>query len=634
MFRSKINNESKNRLMTKPITTFDNCDEFNARNQNQEPEFDDILARRSFLKGTISFGASAFVLAAGLPTGSTLASTRSGLTFKAVTANSDDNITIPEGFNAQVLVRWADPLHSDTPGFNQETFGSAATQALAVGDNNDGMDTFTVDGRTVLVFNNEFTNIQTMFSNRLTQSPETDDDVNKGKAAHGLTIVELKETNEGWHVVKDSPLNRRITPDTEFFAVGPAAGSDLLKTTRDQSGTKILGTFNNCGNGKTPWGTYLACEENINGYFSSSLGEEFHQSIQEERYGIAKHGKDWGYKWAQTDARFDVSTEPHEPNRHGWVVEIDPSGQHTPRKLTALGRLKHENAELVIAVNGHVVVYLGDDERGEFLYRFVSRDQYHPNKDNAELLHDGELFAAKFHDDGTGEWISLKEAGMPDDEALIFARLAASKVGATTMDRPEWVAVNPSKAEAYVSLTNNKYRGDKASQPLNMANPRKKNPYGHILRWTPQNENHAARTFTWDIFLLAGNPTQHTNLFGGSSNINTDNMFNSPDGLRFDAQGNLWIQTDGDYSNKNDFAGMGNNQMLMGNPETGEIHRFLVGPRECEITGLTWSLDQKTMFVGIQHPGQKGGSHWPDGGNATPRSAIIAIKRDDGGVMG
>ena len=617
--------------MTKLITISDNFDAFNP---TQETEFDKILSRRGFLKGTASFGASAFVIATGLPTGSALASTRSGLTFKPVSANSRDTITVPEGFNVQVVFRWGDPLHSDAPEFDHATLGSAETQVLAVGDNNDGMDIFTVDGRTVLVLNNEFTNIEIMFGNRQTKSPESDDDVNKGKAAHGLTVVELKEDSEGWRIVKDSAFNRRITPDTECSAVGSAAGSELLKTTQDPSGKKILGTFNNCGNGKTPWGTYLACEENVNGYFSSNLGANFKQNVQEKRYGIAKNGKDWGYKWAQTDTRFDVSIEPHEPNRHGWVLEVDPTGQHIPKKLTALGRFKHENAELVIAANGHVVVYLGDDERGEFLYRFVSRDKYYSDKENTELLHEGELFAAKFHDDGTGEWISLKEAGMKDDESLIFARLAATKVGATTMDRPEWVAVNPFKTEAYVSLTNNKYRGEKASQPLNMANPRKKNPYGHILRWTPQNKDHAARMFTWDIFVLAGNPTIHANLMGGSANVNANNMFNSPDGLRFDSQGNLWIQTDGNYSNEEEFAGMGNNQMLMGNPETGEINRFLVGPKECEITGITWSQDNKTMFVGIQHPGQKGGSHWPEGGKATARSAIIAIKRNDGRIMG
>ena len=346
------------------------------KDEPPETDLDLILARREFLKNTASYGASAFVSATSLNAASALADDQPPTAFKPVSASTNDTVVLPEGYEYSILIRWGDPIYSNGPEFDPETLGSAASQAISVGDNNDGMDTFTVGTRTILVFNNEFTNLEIMFSNRASRSPETNDDVDKGKYAHGLTIVEIKETNKGWKIVKDSEFNRRITPNTEFSVVGPAVGSDLIKTTNDPLGKKILGTFNNCGNGKTPWGTYLACEENINGYFSSSLNEKFTQNRYEKRYGIAKNGQDWGYKWAQTDTRFDVSIEPNEPNRHGWIVEIDPTGERKPKKLTALGRFKHENAELVISTSGRVIVYMGDDERGEFLYKFVSKAKY------------------------------------------------------------------------------------------------------------------------------------------------------------------------------------------------------------------------------------------------------------------
>ena len=613
--------------------SFDEWDETHAPERAADTDFDGVMSRRYFLRGAALLGASAFVVKAGLMPNAAMAASKAGFKFTPIAASTADAITLPEGFTSQVVVRWGDPLTSDTPDFDHATRGSAASQASAVGDNNDGMDLFEVEGRNVLVFNNEYTNRSITFGNRETKLPETDDDVDKGKLAHGLTLVELKEQNGQWVMVKDSPLNRRVTPDTPFEVVGPVRGSRLIQTAADPQGTRILGTFNNCGNGRTPWGTYLACEENFNGYFSSSQGEAFEHNAEQKRYGIANSGKDWGYAWAQTDARFDVTAEPNEPNRHGWVVEVDPAGRKQPVKLTALGRFKHENAEVVIAKNGKVVVYLGDDERGEFLYRFVSRDRYQPDGDNSHLLHEGELFVAKFHDDGRGEWINLKEAGMSPDETLVYARIAGTQVGATTMDRPEWVAANPHKVEAYVALTNNKYRGERESQPVNAANPRIKNPYGHIVRWTPADQDHAADQFEWDMYVMAGNPRLHADAMGGSPNVTADNMFNSPDGLKFDTAGNLWIQTDGNYSNEKGFAGMGNNQMLMGDPQTGEIHRFMVGPKECEITGLTWSADRKTLFVGIQHPGERGGSHWPEGGDSVPRSAIVAVKRVDGGII-
>ncbi|MEC8308925.1 MAG: PhoX family phosphatase, partial [Pseudomonadota bacterium] len=590
----------------------------------------------AFLGNSLALGASAFVIGAGaLQAPKTQAAgvvTRTGLKFNPVKANSLDTITVPDNFNWQIVAQWGDPLFSDTPEFDHLTRGTAESQALAFGDNNDGMDLFQIDGKNVMVVNNEYTNRSVMFGYNPLGLPETVEDVNKGKMAHGVTIMEVANTNGQWGIVKDSRFNRRFTPDTPIDIVGPARGSLLLKTKNDPDGETVLGTYNNCGNGRTPWGTYLACEENFNGYFSNSQGDDRPLTKEQKRYGIKN--TDWGYGWAKADDRFDLSVTPNEPNRHGWITEINPATGEA-KKLTALGRFKHENAEVVIASDGRVVVYMGDDERGDYLYKFVSSEKYVEGGDNHELLHKGELFVAKFSDDGTGTWINLKKANMGTAETLVFARLAADKLGATTMDRPEWVAANPHKTEAYVCLTNNKNRGKEGkNQPVNAVNHRVNNQYGQIARWIPTDGNHSSDTFDWDLFVVAGNPAVHTGDNAGSGNITQENMFNSPDGLKFDKFGNLWIQTDGKYSDDGDFAGMGNNQMLLGNTLTGEISRFLVGPKECEVTGLTWSVDHKTMFVGIQHPGEKGDSLFPGGVGTIPRSAIVAIQRNDGEIIG
>jgi secreted PhoX family phosphatase len=457
-------------------------------------------------------------------------------------------------------------------------------------------------------------------------------------------------------MVKDSPFNRRITADTKMEITGPARGHDLMKTKADAEGAIVLGTWNNCGSGRTPWGTYLTCEENFNGYFSSS-DKSFEPGAAMNRYGV--RNKDWGYGWREQIERLDISKHPHEPNRFGYVVEIDPwNPKSTPRKLTALGRLKHENAEVVVAGNGHVVVYMGDDERGEFLYRFVSDGKFSAGADNSGLLEAGKLYAARFTDDMRGEWVELtpQATGLTSQaEICIHTRQAASAVNATTMDRPEWVAANPHGSDVYCCLTNDPDRGIKPNAggdatPASGPNPRRKNLYGQIVRWRPNNDDHTAADFTWDLFVLAGNPEVYSDAMAGtrvgaragitidprvgSRNVTADNMFNSPDGLAFDSRGLLWIRTDGNYSNRGDFAGMGNNQMLIADPATGEIRRFMVGPRECEVSGLAWSPDRKTAFVGIQHPGRKGGGHFPDGGSLVPRSCVIAVVRDDGGTMG
>jgi len=619
--------------------TFEEMDEIN--NPRTEPtDFERLsanaLSRRAFIGNSVAFGLGAFVLGAAGP--GHAATSRLG--FKAVAANALDTITVPEGYGWHIVTRWGEPMWSDAADFDPETRGTGASQERAFGDNNDGMALFVDGDRHILAVNNEYTNRSIMYDNRASKLPEGADDVRKGKAAHGISVVEIAEQNGQWSIVVDSTYNRRITADTPMNITGPARGHELLKTAADPSGTTSLGTWNNCGNGRTPWGTYLTCEENFNGYFSSS-DPDYKPGAELKRYGVGN--KDAGYAWATADERFDISKHPNEPNRAGYIVEIDPlDPTSTPDKRTAMGRFKHENVEVVVANDGHVVAYMGDDERGEFIYKFVSAGKYAEGGDNRGLLEDGRLFVAKFHDGGKGEWLELTPAstGMASQaEICVHTRIAASAVGATTMDRPEWIAANPNKPEIYCTLTNNKNRGKKPNAggdatPVGGPNPRKGNSYGQIVRWAPEGGDHAATGFSWDLFVLAGNPTVHTDAYAGSKNVTADNMFNSPDGLAFDANGMLWIETDGNYSNKGDFAGMGNNQMLVGDPETGEIRRFLVGPKECEITGITWSPDRKTLFVGVQHPGERGNSHYPAGGGSVPRSTVVAITRDDGGLIG
>ncbi|MCB1490275.1 MAG: PhoX family phosphatase, partial [Rhodobiaceae bacterium] len=469
--------------------SFDEFDEVN----NPRPEqsgfaqvVESAMSRRRFLGGSIAFSTAAFVLGTTTPK---VVSAATRLGFEPVEANTLDTITVPEGYRWQVVVRWGDPLWSDAPGFDQETRGTGASQERAFGDNNDGMFLFQDGSRSILAVNNEYTNNNISHGNRASGAPENADDVRKSKAAHGVTVVEIAPAGGRWDIVRDSPYNRRITADTPMQITGPARGHELMKTAADPSGTTSLGTWNNCGSGHTPWGTYLTCEENFNGYFSSSDPDNV-PSADLKRYGIGN--KDWGYAWASADERFDISKHPNEPHRAGYVVEIDPlDPTSTPKKRTALGRFKHENAEVVIAPDGRVVVYLGDDERGEFLYRFVSDGTYAAGGDNSDLLDSGTLYVAKFADDMRGQWVALtpESTGMASQaEICIHTRQAASAVGATTMDRPEWVAVNPSRAEGYCALTNNKNRGVKPNAggdltPATGPNPRQKNNYGQIVRW-------------------------------------------------------------------------------------------------------------------------------------------------------
>lgn len=632
--------------------SFDEWDELKFP-RPEEQEFDEVveraISRRGFLGGVLAFGSGAAVMGAGLLKGTTaLAQQTSRFAFEQLAPQTDGTVHVPEGYSWEVLIRWGDPLFSDAPAFDAATGIPTEGSDRVFGENTDGMELFNQGDIELLVVNSEYPNPKINLPVEQEGDVQSADDVVRLQNFQGVSVIEVSEGADGWSVVVDSPYNRRIHHRTPMVIDGPAAGHDLLKTEADPTGTASLGTFNNCGSGRTPWGTYLTCEENFNGYFGTTEELSLDETLANgfKRYGVSTEVDPGRYNYHGFDARFDISKNPNEAHRAGYIVEIDPwNADSTPVKHTALGRFKHENAATALAPDGRVVVYMGDDERGEFMYKWVSRDIYVPGGDTSTLLSEGQLFAAKFNDDMTGTWLALTPdaTGMSEAEIAIFTRMAASEVGATTMDRPEWIAVNPTAVEAYCCLTNNSRRGAKnddgsirtnaggEAMTVNAPNPREVNRYGQIVRWRPHSDDHGRATFDWDLYVMAGNPEVHTDgLYAGTANINAGNLFNSPDGMQIDTTGLIWIQTDGDDSNEGEFVGMGNNQMLAGDPATGEIRRFLTGPTGSEVTGLTWSSDRRTMFVGIQHPG----APFPDGEDSLPRSAIVVVKRNDNALVG
>lgn len=615
------------------------------------------LSRRRFIGAGALCGAAMF-LGGNLLTRTAMASAVSAgngalLGFTSIATATSDTISLPPGYQASVLISWGQPLQAGGPAFDPSGNGSAEAQEVQFGDNNDGMSLFPFPNdanRALMAINNEYTNYRYLYAHG--GSPQSAEEVRKALACEGLSVIEIQRKSGHWHFVQGSQYNRRVHGNTSIRVSGPAAGDALLKTAADSTGQLVHGTFQNCANGKTPWGTYLTCEENFTDCFGSTDAALAFTPAQ-KRYGVVAASKE--INWHPHDPRFDMARNPNELNRHGWVVEVDPFDPTAmPVKRTALGRFKHENAALAETGDGRAVVYMGDDERGEFIYKFISRDRidHHNPKANRDLLDHGTLYVARFDNGdgnpdrpkGHGQWVELTHGKNGLDaskgfasqaEVLIHARLAATAMQATRMDRPEWVVVSPKDGQVYCTLTNNIKRGDDG-QPVGGPNPREKNVYGQILRWRESGDEHGAMSFEWDLFLVAGNPSVHPGQAkGGSSNINPQNMFNSPDGLAFDDAGRLWVQTDGDTSNAGDFAGMGNNQMLCADPASGEIRRFMVGPVGCEVTGVSFAPDQRTLFIGIQHPGEKGGSTFPEHlPNGKPRSSVIAISREDGGVIG
>ncbi|HEX6735113.1 MAG TPA: PhoX family phosphatase [Azonexus sp.] len=578
------------------------------------------------------------------------------LEFSSLPVSTDDLVHLPEGFRAQLLLAWGDPI-SAGPRARPDASDSAADQAGQAGMHHDGLHffPFVENGRLsashgLMCINHEYTDDGLLHAGGMENWSAAK--VEKSKAATGVSVIELRRGASAWEVVRPSAWARRITADTPCRVAGPAAGHAAMKTAMDPRGAVVLGTLNNCAMGYTPWGTYLTCEENFNGYFKGPAAPDADQ----KRYGFSEKG--FGFRWHEFDARFDLTQHPNEANRFGWVVEIDPwNPQAAPVKRTALGRFKHEGATVTLARDGRVVVYMGDDERFEYIYKFVSDGRYRPGERaaNADLLDRGTLYVARFDDNGQGRWLPLRHGerypggsltadyGFADaGDIAIRCRQAADLAGATRMDRPEWIAVHPVSGEVYVTLTNNGKR-DEATR--NAANPRAANAFGHIARWRERAGDAAATVFSWDLFALAGDPAQADPDKRGT--VRGD-AYGSPDGLWFDAGGRLWIQTDVSTStlNQGDYAGLGNNQMLTADVRSGETRRFMTAPRGAEVTGITATPDGRTLFVNIQHPGETASeranpaqptaiSGWPanqfpEAVGGRPRSATIAITRVDG----
>ncbi|WP_329441850.1 PhoX family protein [Streptomyces canus] len=588
-----------------------------------------------------------------------------GLRFTPVAPNTADTVTIPAGYSQNVVVRWGEPILRGAPAFDPDR-QTAAAQAGQFGYNNDFLALLPLPGergRQILVANHEYTDEVLMFRGYDAAAP-TREQVEIAWAAHGLSavVVEENKKNGALTVVPRHHLNRRVTATSEFRLTGPAAGSDLLRTSADPTGRKVLGTLNNCSGGTTPWGTTLHGEENFNQYFANA------GRATDKRYGIGTGASE--RKWERFDKRFDVAQEPNEVHRFGYVVELDPyDPSSAPRKHTALGRFKHEGATVRLTHDGRPVVYSGDDERFDYFYKFVgSKRMKHGSgravrEHNLSLLDEGTLYVARLTGDspaleidgtgklpadgefdGGGEWIPLVTAtakgavshveGMTADEVCVFTRLAGDKAGATKMDRPEDIEPNPHSGKVYVALTNNTNRGVGTNAPADEANPRNANKHGHILELTERWNRADSTKFAWTLFLVAGDPEDPATYFAGFPK-DAVSPISCPDNVAFDPHGNLWISTDGNQ--------LGSHDGLFGvatkGERRGELKQFLTVPTGAETCGPL--VQDRRVLVAVQHPGEISGatvekpaSTWPDGPGRIVRPAVVAVWRKDGSDIG
>jgi len=637
-------------------------------NTTDHPTFHEVaekaLARRSLLK--IGAGAGALTVT-GLATGGTLAAaavagnTAGTWRFTPVLPNNADKVTIPQGFRADVVISWGDRVEKGAPEFDvdNQTPEAAARQ---FGYNNDYVGVLphpSKQRRGVLVTNHEYTDEQLMFPTGRYDSATIKQ---IAMASHGMSVVELKRGDKAgsWRQakVKTTELNRRLHVGSDFQLVGPAAGDERLRTAADETGLSVKGTLNNCAGGLTPWGTVLSGEENFNGYFDNrpaTLDADLAASY--DRYGISGRGRGW----SEVDPRFDLSQEPHEPFRHGWIVELDPyDPTSTPRKHTMLGRMKHEGANVTVADNRKVVVYMGDDERFDYIYRFVTAGTFDASgtrrarRRNLRLLLTGTLSVARFTGDGdeddrydgSGVWIPLTSdtesfvPGMSVAQVLIDTRLAADQVSPTKMDRPEDIEVNPVNGRVYCALTNNANRDtpeetDEAN-PLSSSQTRPAlgaplvtqtgNRNGYVLEMVPGNDNHAGRDFNWNLMLVCGDPAAPETYFAGYPKEQVSPI-SCPDNVAFDPEGNLWISTDGNVLGSND----GLFRVPVAGARRGKVEQFATMPVGAEACGPFITPDGKSVFVAPQHPGETNGatfenqsSTWPNR-EGFPRPSVVVI---------
>ncbi|WP_367043812.1 PhoX family protein [Streptomyces sp. Je 1-332] len=596
-----------------------------------------------------------------------------GLRFTPVAPNTTDSVTIPDGYAQNVVIRWGEPILRGAPAFDADQ-QTAKAQAGQFGYNNDFLSLLPLHrerGRQVLVANHEYTDEVLMFKGYDAANP-TREQVEIAWAAHGLSVVVVEEERRSGKLsaVSRHQLNRRLTATSEFRLTGPAAGSKYVRTKADPRGTKVLGTLNNCAGGTTPWGTTLHGEENFNQYFANAEKvTDPAAAARLKRYGVVGAASE--RKWERFDDRFDLVKEPNEANRFGWVVELDPyDPESTPRKRTALGRFKHEAAQPRLTHDGRPVVYMGDDEKFDYFYKFVSSKRVDKGKSraahahNLTLLDEGTLYVAKLTGDspagdidgtgklpadgefdGSGVWIPLATAGpkghavshvdgMTAEEVYVFTRQAGDKVGATKMDRPEDVEPSPHTGKVYVALTNNSDRGKEGKAGADEANPRNLNKHGQVLELTERRNRAESTSFAWSLFLVAGDPEDPATYFAGFPKDKVSPI-SCPDNVAFDPHGNLWLSTDGNQ--------LGSHDGLFGaavkGERRGELKQFLTMPKGAETCGPL--IQDNRVLVSVQHPGEidgasveKPASAWPDGPGKIVRPSVVSVWRKDGCGIG
>jgi uncharacterized protein len=668
------------------------------------PAFQDLLtqrlSRRKLLEAGVTAAPLAFAGSALLSDSAAAHKSASSLRFKPIAGSKADAVILPRGYTHDVLIRWGESLSSSVPDLDVSRLNggvllepkAAEQQRLQFGQNCDAIHFFPIAGRAdhgLLCVNNEYTDDALMFPGHpgfrglssgasrayVKQHPQV---VAVAKAAQGVSIVEVRRERGRWKFIKDSRFNRRITADTPIDIGGPARGSSLLRTKQDPTGVRAFGTMANCAGGETPWGTYLTAEENIQDYFANL--EQLNARSDVDPFVVDAHRRFrmWKaqslYNWDLGDSRFDLAATPTEPFRFGWIVEIDPMDPtSTPIKRTALGRFAHEGASQIVARDGRVAVYMGDDDKFEYVYKFICVARFDPTNRaaNRELLDKGTLYVARFDASGKGQWLPLvfdpkgplnAAAGFRDQaDVLVKARMAAYVLGATPMDRPEDVEANPVTGRIYIACTRNEnrteapgsvtYGGREIDSGPNAANPRGANQFGHIIEIREADDYHGSLEFSWEVFLLAGDPAGGRLLtdLGSLNQVKADSAYyagyaqaadlspiGSPDNVGFDLAGNLWIVTDGAQPN-------GNNDGCWvcptTGPERGRLQQFMSGPVGCEVCGCQFSPDAETLFLSIQHPGEGGStaearSNWPDGPGTAPRASVIAVRKEGGGVIG